>query len=77
MLKVRLLILQFANKLGFQEIPQFRGAAIASLKQNNLFYHNHDKNGLVYRYPRIQYKRIHQKAAIVCVNEGVEAILPS
>lgn len=74
MFRIRSLILQFANELAFQEIPQFRGAAIASLKQNNLFYHNHDENGLVYRYPRIQYKRIHQKAAIVCVNEGVEAI---
>ena len=49
-------------------------AVIASLEQNNILYHNHEANGVVYRYPRIQYKRLHQKAAIVCVNEGVEAI---
>lgn len=72
--KIRTLILQFANMLLPNEITQFRGAAIASLKQNNILYHNHDENGVVYKYPRIQYKRIHQKAAIVGINEGVEAI---
>ena len=56
--KIKTLVLQFANNISAAEIPQFRGEA----------------NGVVYRYPRIQYKRLHQKAAIVCVNEGVEAI---
>ena len=72
--KIRSLILQFANTLSPAEIPKFRGAVIASLEKNNILYHNHDENGVIYRYPRIQYKRLHQKAAIVAVNEGVEAI---
>ena len=72
--KIRTLILQFANNISPAEIPKFRGAVIASLEKNNILFHNHDENGVVYRYPRIQYKRLNQKATIVCVNEGVEAI---
>ena len=68
--KIKTLVLQFANNISAAEIPQFRGAVIASLEQNNILYHNHEANGVIYRYPRIQYKRLHQKAAIVCVNEG-------
>lgn len=72
--KTNTLILQFANELSASDIPKFRGAVIASLKQKNILYHNHDVNGLAYRYPRVQYKRINKKAAIVCVKEGVNAI---
>ena len=72
--KIQSLILQFANDLSTAEIPKFRGAVIASLEQNNILYHNHDDKGVIYKYPRIQYKRLHQKAAIVAINEGVEAI---
>lgn len=38
-------------------------------------FHNHDEEGNdIYRYPRVQYKRIHAKAAIVGVKDGIEAI---
>lgn len=72
--KIKTLILRFDNNLSSVEIPKFRGAVIESLNQKNILYHNHDENGVVYKYPRIQYKRLQQKAAIVCVKEGVEAI---
>ncbi len=72
--KIKTLLLRFENDLSSAEIPKFRGAVIASLEQKNILYHNHDENGVVYKYPRIQYKRLHQKAAIVCINEGVEAV---
>jgi hypothetical protein len=71
---IRTLILRFSNEISASDIPGFRGAVIASLKQKNILYHNHDENGVVYRYPRIQYKRINRKAAIVCIQEGVDAI---
>ncbi len=71
---IRTLKLQFTNNISTSEIPKFRGAVIASLEQNNILYHNHDKDGVIYNYPRIQYKRLHQKAVIVCINEGVEAV---
>lgn len=71
---IRTLVLRFSNEISASDIPKFRGAVIASLKEKNILYHNHDENGVVYRYPRIQYKRINKKAAIVCVKEGVDAI---
>lgn len=58
------------------EIPLFRGAVINSLgEQPNVYFHNHladDK--FRYSYPFVQYKRIGGKAAIVCVEEGVDII---
>lgn len=69
------LIVQFGNEITPNEIQQFRGAVIASLKEKDILFHNHTDNGVSYHYPRIQYKRIHQKAAIVCVKEGIKAIV--
>ena len=68
------LIVQFGNEITPHEIQQFRGAVISSLKEKDILFHNHTENGVSYHYPRIQYKRIHQKAAIVCVKEGFKAI---
>jgi hypothetical protein len=72
--QIQTLILQFANELSINDIPKFRGAVIASLEKNNILYHNHIEDKYRYAYPLIQYKRIHQKAAIVCIGEGVKAI---
>lgn len=73
-MKQTILIVQFHNEISPQEIPSFRGAVIASLNEKNILFHNHTENGVLYHYPRIQYKRIHKKAAIVCVKEGIKAI---
>lgn len=72
--KIRLLVLKFKNQLEHNEIKYFRGAVIHSLQQNNILFHNHTDKGLRYAYPLIQYKRIRQCAAIVCMNQGAEAI---
>ena len=58
------------------EIPLFRGAVINSLGEHpNVFFHNHlDDDKFRYSYPLIQYKRLEKKAAIVCVEEGVDII---
>lgn len=72
--KVDSLVLQFANEIAGSDIPKFRGAVIASLKEKNILYHNHIEEKFRYAYPLIQYKRIHKKAAIVCIGEGVKAI---
>ena len=73
-MKQTILIVQFHNEISPQEIPSFRGAVIASLNEKDILFHNHTESGVVYRYPRIQYKRIHKKAAIVCVKEGIKSI---
>ena len=58
------------------EIPLFRGAVIHSLGEHpNVFFHNHlDDDKFRYAYPLIQYKRLEGKAAIVCVEDGVDII---
>ena len=58
------------------EIPLFRGAVIYSLGEHpNVYFHNHlDDDKFRYAYPLIQYKRLEGKAAIVCVEDGVDII---
>ena len=59
-----------------KEIPLFRGAVIHSLGEHpNVYFHNHlDDDKFRYSYPLIQYKRLGGKAAIVCVEDGVDII---
>lgn len=73
-MKLSTLIVQFGNEIEPREIQLFRGAVVTSLKNKDKFFHNHTENGVAYLYPRIQYKRIHKKAAIVCVKEGIKSI---
>ena len=73
-MKVKTLNIFFDTPLKKSEIPLFRGAVISSLDDQHILFHNHEEEGLRYGYPLIQYKRIHQKAAIICVGEGTEAI---
>lgn len=69
-----LLIIRFENNILFREIPAFRGAIISKVPENIVLFHNHVGDGLRYRYPLIQYKRINGKAAIFCIGDGTEAI---
>lgn len=71
---INTLNLTFENELKPQEIPLFRGAIVNSLDNKQILFHNHTGDGLRYAYPLIQYKRIHGRAAIVCIGEGVEAV---
>lgn len=72
---VNTFIVQFKNEISQREIPLFRGCVIDAMDNASVLYHNHlNDDELRYRYPLIQYKRINQKASIVCVGEGTEAI---
>lgn len=68
------LTIQFDTPLKAHEVAAFRGAVNQSMDQANILFHNHTETGVRYAYPLIQYKCIDQKAAIVCINEGLEAI---
>ena len=54
------------------EIRKFRGAVIHTAGTENRLFHNHRDEGYNYRYPLVQYRIIGGKAAIVCINEGIE-----
>ena len=73
--KERILILRFKNLIHHNELLYFRGAIINALKEKNqVLFHNHEGDNFRYSYPLIQYKRINQRASIVCINEGTEVI---
>ena len=73
---VRTLTVIFDTEIEFKEISLFRGAVLKSLGDKaNLLYHNHiSDHTFRYSYPLVQYKCLHGKAAIVCVEEGVDLI---
>lgn len=73
---VRTLTIIFNTEISSYEIPLFRGAVLKALGEKaNLLYHNHtSETTFRYSYPLIQYKRIGGKAAMVCVNEGVDIV---
>jgi len=72
---IHVLIIQFQNEISWSEIPLFRGAILHALHGHaNVLYHNHTDNSYRYAYPLIQYKRIRNKAAILCLEDGAEAI---
>lgn len=73
---IRTLTVTYDFDLEPKEIPKFRGAVISSFGGNaNLLYHNHvDDSKLRYSYPLIQYKRLGNKAAIICIEEGADTI---
>ncbi|MDR0981891.1 MAG: hypothetical protein LBM07_01430 [Culturomica sp.] len=72
--KIRVLLIKFRNELPQTGISAFRGAVNALLQSNNVLFHNHTDEGLRYAYPLIQYKRINRRAALVCIEEGTEAV---
>lgn len=72
--KTRLLSVIFNNSIQPFEINLFRGAIGNVMREGSVLFHNHLEGGLRYGYPLIQYKIINKKAAIVCLNEGADAI---
>jgi hypothetical protein len=71
---LRILTIRFDLPIRYEELSNFRGAIIHLTKEKNDFFHNHSETGVIYRYPKIQYKKLNGKAALVCLDEGTEAI---
>ncbi|MBV4228153.1 hypothetical protein KSZ12_20295 [Parabacteroides distasonis] len=74
MRKIRILCVRFHNELQNNEIEMFRGAVLSKLPEASVLFHNHMNDNFRYSYPLIQYKRLFGKAALVCLEEGTEAI---
>lgn len=69
-------MIRFNNQIAFGQLEAFRGAVVNALNDKDILFHNHlegDKK-FRYAYPLIQYKRINQKAAILCLDMGTESI---
>ena len=72
--KTKILTIQFDLPVKYEELPLFRGAIIQLSQFKNNLFHNHTDEGVIYRYPLIQYKRIRHKAALLCQDEGTNAV---
>ena len=74
--EIRTLTVFYDTEINSKEIPLFRGAVLKSLGDKaNVLYHNHTgEETFRYAYPLIQYKRLNGKAAITCVDMGVDII---
>jgi hypothetical protein len=72
--KTKILLVSFKNEIKQCEIPLFRGAIVKLLEKENVLFHNHTDSGLRYAYPLVQYKRMNNKAALVCVEQGIESV---
>lgn len=72
--KIRLLKLRFNQPIEPHEIVLFRGAVGNLMKDDSVLFHQHGEQGLRYLYPLIQYKILSKKAAIICLEEGADAI---
>lgn len=74
-MEVNVLTILFVNKIAAMEVPLFRGAVIAAVGQeSSVLLHNHEGSNYRYAYPLIQYKRLNGKAAIVCIQEGLQVM---
>ncbi|MBK8558282.1 MAG: hypothetical protein IPL65_22290 [Lewinellaceae bacterium] len=74
MKKIKYLTIRFKNDIGFQELRKFRGAVINVAGKENTLFHNHQNGNFRYSYPLIQYKRIDNKAALICLEDGVHEV---
>ena len=76
---IRVMTIRMSGERKHCEVPYFRGAVIAALNgAENMLLHNHvGDDGYRYAYPKIQYKIIDERAALVCVEEGIDAVVPN
>ena len=75
MKRIKILTVRFNNTILREELSWFRGAVLQATEDSDVLFHNHqEEGGLRYSYPLIQYKRINQKAAIVCLEKGADVI---
>lgn len=71
--QLRVTYVIFRESISPRELLCFRGAMI-QLSGGNMLFHNHEKEGYFYRYPRVQYKLINGRAALIGINEGASAL---
>lgn len=72
--KIRIVTIIFNTEIKGYEIPAFRAAITEKAGRECIYFHHHLDDGYLYRYPLIQYKTINKKAAIVCIEKGVDEI---
>lgn len=70
---IRVCTITLDGKLYEREIPSFRGA-VMGIAGNNPLFHNHSDEGDIHRYPRVQYKVIDGRPAVIGFEDGADAL---
>lgn len=71
--RIKYILLTLSAPIKTNQIEGFRGAIIQQVGGDS-FYHNHIGDGYAYRYPRVQYKRIGGRAALLVIGEAVDTV---
>ncbi len=74
MKRLKVLTVVFDTEFQSWEIPALRGAIVDKVGRENILFHNHLRDGFLYKYPLIQYKSINKRPAILCLDLGVDEI---
>ncbi len=72
--KIKFLRLCFNNSIPSTQICAFRAAISRLAGKDNPLFHHHLDNGLLYRYPLIQFKSTGQQPSIIALEEGTEVL---
>jgi len=72
-MKVMKIIFSDLN-LKVRDTPKLRGAVASKFPGYSLLHHHIEKNQLLYKYPRIQYKTIDGCPMIIGVKEGIDVL---
>lgn len=75
---IRTLTILLYSEISEREVQMFRGAVLGVIgTDDNALCSGHEQDGACrQRYPLIQYKSLGGRAAIVCIGQGIDAILP-
>lgn len=75
MKKLKVLTIVFDTQIKAWEVSSFRSAIIEQTGREYDIFHNHNQSsGSIFRYPLIQYKKINDNPAIMCLGEGTDHI---
>jgi hypothetical protein len=75
MKKIKMIHVSFEEPLESSELPYFRAAVIEKAGREHVLFHNHlDDKKHLYKYPRIQYKIIHKRPALISIEEGTDEL---
>ncbi|MEL7120917.1 MAG: CRISPR-associated endonuclease Cas6 [Bacteroidota bacterium] len=72
---IKMLHAHFDLEITRRELVNWRGAISEVAGAEFDLFHNHKPDGsFIYRYPRIQYRRFRNKAALLAINEGIDQL---
>lgn len=70
-MRIPIIKIEFQDHIRPSELQWFRGVII-NLSGHNQLFHNHLNEGFNYAYPKVQYKLIDGRAAVIGIGESVD-----